>query len=312
MTVGVDIPQSIKGLPTLRTRKMARRHVTGLPNMPVHELPGGHSNDIFTGPGPVPAGEGEMSFQRITPSVGRHGVSGLRESQTPLSRPRGRPPGSGRKRVTEGNEADTPTQPQSSEPRRRGRPRGSKNSGPRRSAKPQGSQTTSTPGGVGSSIGYATRPSSGGVAVVINSRPPTDTTPQAQAQQGKPALSGSRKGGLVRRSIGHKVYRCRWNDCPYELHNLQTLRKHVHKHREQYADGPFPCCWADCGTINLAREETDERQDEREEEREEELIPLEFNTASDWEKHMDAKHLEKIAWEMGDGPSVPTSGTSGK
>lgn len=307
LVADISIQRPIKGLPALRTWKpsrLSRTHAQSpLVQDPINELQQPISphiaNTIFlglssSGIGSKSGDEGEMSFQRTLPTVNR--LDGI---QTPPSRPRGRPPGSGKNRQTEHIEANNPSQP--SEPRRRGRPVGSKNSAPRKSAKPEDSQA-GTPTGPQPSIGSLrqgglqnawTPP--GGVAVVIDPRPPT-VKPQAQDKKGR--LES------FRRRVSHKVYKCRWNDCPYELHNLQTLRKHVHKHREQYAKGPFPCCWADCGTINLSREETDD-------EPEDELIPLEFDTASAWETHMDAKHLDILAWDLGDGPSAPPSGKSG-
>ena len=250
-------------------------------------------------------GEGEMNFQRTPIAAIYHEVF------TPPRR-RGRPPGSGKKR-DERNEASassqprsqTPSQPQSqppsqpesqppsqpSGPRRRGRPLGSKNRGPRKSAAqshmgaltgPQSSMEPPRQSGLRNSM-----TAFDGFAVVIDSH-----HSDKKEEQDKKRINPIQPNGVV-----HKVYKCRWNDCPYELHNLQTLRKHVYKHREQYGEGPIPCCWAECGTINLSENDA-----------ENELIPLEFDNVSAWELHIDAKHLNILAWDMGDGPS--SSGTS--
>lgn len=250
--------------------------------------------------------EGEMSFQRTPIAVSHHDVP---NPHTPPSRPRGRPPGSGKKHKDGRNKVNSPSQPPSEPPpsepssqppgpRRRGRPPGSKDSAPRKSA------TRSPHTGISTEPRSSTGPlrqsglrnavtSSDGFAVVIDSR--LSATAQEQDKRG---TLEPKKPKLIRRDgVVHKVYKCRWNECPYELHNLQLLRKHVYKHREQYGEGPFPCCWADCGTINLSKEDTDDID----------LIPLEFNTASAWETHIDAKHLDMIAWNMGDGPC--SSGT---
>lgn len=300
LVADISIQRPTKVLPALRTWKPSRRSRTNAQSTfvqdPINELERPISspiaNNVFLRPGPDglksrSENESEMSFQRSVPIINRHD-----EIQTPPSRPRGRPPGSGKNRVNERIEANSPSQP--SEPRRRGRPLGSKNSG-KKSAKPNDSQASIPIGPQSSQDGLQSAMTPpGGVAVVIDRRPAM-AVPQAQD-----------KGKLesFRRRVNHKVYKCRWNDCPYELHNLQTLRKHVHKHREQYTKGPFPCCWADCGTINLSREETDD-------EPEDELIPLEFHTAFAWETHIDAKHLDILAWDMGDGPSAPPSGMFG-
>lgn len=271
--------------------------------------------------------EGEMSFQRTPIDASYHNIPNFPELLTPSKR-RGRPPGSGKKPRDERNQASASSQPRSQPlsqtpsqlasqtsappesqtslqpesqtpsqppgPRRRGRPPGSKNSGPRKSAtkSPHINTSAGPPSSTGplrqSGLRNSKTTTSDGFAVVIDSH--------HSAKKGTLEL---KKAKLIRRNdVVHKVYKCRWNDCPYELHNLQTLRKHVYKHREQYGNGPFPCCWADCGTINLSEENTDDN----------ELIPLEFDTVSSWESHIDAKHLNIIAWDMGDGPS--SSGTS--
>lgn len=137
--------------------------------------------------------------------------------------------------------------------------------------------------------------SSDGFAVVIDSH----HSAKKQEQAKEDTLGPQRIKPIRRDDVVHKVYKCRWNDCPYELHNLPTVRKHVYKHREQYGEGPFPCCWADCGTINLSDEDGNGNEND--------LIPLEFDNVSAWKTHVDAKHLNILAWEMGDGPS--SSGT---
>ena len=301
----VNSHQPVKSWPSVRKWKAPRSSMEGIQE-------GIHRTSVQT------PHEGEMSFQQ-SPIAASHPIVPS-EPHTPPRRPRGRPPGSGKKRE-ERNEGDalsqprsqpgsqaasqlasqTPSQPpsQPSAPRGRGRPRGSKDSVPRKpaarsprtgvSTEPQSSAGPLRPSGLRNAV-----TSSDGFAVVIDSR--SSATTQKQDKKGNRVESKRAK------SIRHKVYKCRWNECPYELHNLQTLRKHVHKHREQYGEqGPFPCCWADCGTINLSKEEGDMDEDE--------LIPLEFNTASAWETHIDDKHLNILAWSMGDGPTASSSGT---
>ena len=244
-----------------------------------------------------------MSFQQTPIAAIYQTVPNPRETSIPTRpRPRGRPPGSGKKRKDERNEVGTSSQPQflplqseshtpSQTPgsRRRGRPPGSKDSVPRKSAAKIPHMNTSTE--VRSSterkqsdLRNPVTMSSDGFAVVIDSH----HTAKKQVTLGPQKIKPIRRDGVV-----HKVYKCRWNDCPYELHNLQTVRKHVYKHGEQYGKGPFPCCWTDCGTINLSNENAVEN----------ELIPLEFDNVSAWKTHIDAKHLNILAWEMGDGPS---------
>lgn len=311
VVLDASISQPAKNLPSLRNWKVSRQEGKGNGNG---------------------EGESEMSFQRTPVATSHHNVliPNPRQLHTPPSRPRGRPPGSGKKRRDERSEANNPSQPSPSRPgpsqpgpsqpipshlnpsqltpsqlsstptsqppgpRRRGRPPGSKNSGPRKPATKR-PHTGAPSGAVGSSGLRNSVNSTDGFAVVIDSH--LSTTPSNK----KGPLESNKTNPIKRNGVVHRVYKCRWNDCPYELHNFQTLRKHVYKHREQYGEeGPFPCCWKGCGTINLSDEDKDENEDE--------LIPLDFNIVSAWELHIDAKHLNILAWELGDG--LASSGTS--
>lgn len=94
-----------------------------------------------------------------------------------------------------------------------------------------------------------------------------------------------------------QVYRCRWQDCLAELHNLETLRKHVRKHMDEFEeDDDYECLWAGCGNSRIGATGTDERE------------PLHFKSAITWERHMDGRHLDQYAWDLGDGPSPHPSG----
>ncbi len=293
----MSIQRPIKNLPTLRKFKASRSSQTAtqgtpvdsalvIPDEPVRSsLPGDVSGGLATGSDY----EGEMSFQRIPDGQSRHNVPNPSTSQAPSPRPRGRPPGSGKKRGNEQNEGSIPSQ--APEPRRRGRPLGSKDTTPRK-------RPRSSTGPLRQSSLRNVMTSPGGVAVLIESRPRAVEKHERQNRKDKDAAGKPRQIASAKQKVHHQVYKCRWSDCPYELHNLQTLRKHVHKHRESFAEGPFPCYWADCGTINL--DEVYEKEDE--------LIRLEFDTDSAWHTHIDTKHLEAIAWELGDGPSAPPSG----
>lgn len=94
-----------------------------------------------------------------------------------------------------------------------------------------------------------------------------------------------------------QVYKCRWQDCLAELHNLETLRKHVHKHMDEFEeDNDYECLWAGCGNSRIGATGIDERD------------PLHFTSAVTWERHMDGRHLDQYAWDLGDGPSPHPSG----
>jgi len=100
----------------------------------------------------------------------------------------------------------------------------------------------------------------------------------------------------------YKVYECQWKDCKAELHNLETLRKHVRKvHRAKAAFGGIPCLWAGCGKVSFVQDRKTGRHNRVHQ-------YLDFGTEELWDQHMDKKHLEPFAWDLGDGPSAGPSG----
>ncbi|KAI4200510.1 MAG: hypothetical protein LQ350_003880 [Teloschistes chrysophthalmus] len=98
---------------------------------------------------------------------------------------------------------------------------------------------------------------------------------------------------LQQTSPTYRVYKCKWENCPAELHNLETLKKHVLKHGEKYAEGrPIPCLWKGCGQAATTKDE--ETMD---------VHVLEFGTYEIWAKHVNTRHIIDDAWRLGDGPS---------
>ena len=95
----------------------------------------------------------------------------------------------------------------------------------------------------------------------------------------------------------YQVYKCRWKNCEGQLHNLETLRKHVHGHRSQF-DDDFECLWEGCGMAKVTGISGSERQ------------LLSFKSETAWERHMNERHIDRYAWELGDGPSPHPSGES--
>ncbi len=140
-----------------------------------------------------------------------------------------------------------------------------------------------------------------GIAVVIeSSRKPKDDEKKSESEF-KPRKR--RKVSPPSRhpsSPNHKVYKCEWKRCHSKLHNLETLRRHVQLHRERYSAEPFPCLWVGCGSSKVFKGQEKGKKSESQ--------TLEFPTEAAWNKHMDGKHLEKYAWELGDGPSTHPSG----
>jgi hypothetical protein len=91
-----------------------------------------------------------------------------------------------------------------------------------------------------------------------------------------------------------KAFKCRWRNCETQaLHNLETLRKHVHrKHKpneDELQDHQYVCWWKDCEYLK----------------REGATVTVErtFHTEEEWRQHIEDSHLAKIAMKFGDGPS---------
>lgn len=138
-----------------------------------------------------------------------------------------------------------------------------------------------------------------GVVVVIESRSSDIGLEKKRKSAAKePSRRKQEKLSIHPSTPSYKVYKCLWKNCPYELHNLDNLRKHVRKHREEFGDGPFPCLWADCGRSTVLIDLGDEN---------EVLKPHEFGSHMTWERHIDKKHVDEYAWEFGDGPSAHPS-----
>ena len=82
----------------------------------------------------------------------------------------------------------------------------------------------------------------------------------------------------------HIVFECKWKDCFARLHNLETLRKHVHKiHGIRGPSGRLECYWEGCGKFSFA----------------ERLL---------WLNHVEQSHLGPVSWSLGDGPPAGFSG----
>ena len=205
-------------------------------------------------------------------------------------------------------------------PRRRGRPSGAKNKNPRSDkGLPKKEALDHTPSGTDNLVparprlnGIVTTPvkpsglrhaltPTDGVAVIIQSRSPSvANTPQTgSAKRGRPQKTPVPRGRHMSQP-SYKIYRCLWEQCPAELHNLETLKKHVRKHRDKTEAGLFPCLWANCydGKASVPNESQANSKRQR----------LKFDSDTAWQVHMEGKHLDAVAGELGDGPAGHSSG----
>ncbi|KAM0369006.1 hypothetical protein ACHAPK_006670 [Fusarium culmorum] len=71
---------------------------------------------------------------------------------------------------------------------------------------------------------------------------------------------------------------CEWMDCKAELHNLETLRRHVYKVHGDSVE----CLWGKCGRLEE---------------------PPEFEDNEGFNDHVEEAHLVPLLWHVGDGPN---------
>ncbi|KAI0833006.1 hypothetical protein F5Y06DRAFT_280960 [Hypoxylon sp. FL0890] len=79
---------------------------------------------------------------------------------------------------------------------------------------------------------------------------------------------------------------CEWKcssgkTCPAELQNMKTLRKHVFLVHGEDEEPPLICRWGKCAGRNT---------------------PIEFAGQTEFEEHMEKDHFRSVVWYMGDGP----------
>jgi hypothetical protein len=112
----------------------------------------------------------------------------------------------------------------------------------------------------------------------------------------------SRSPSVANRVSQYQSYKCKWQNCSTELHNLDTLKKHVFKvHRKETLSHTLECLWGDCG-----KEVTN--FDANMNIRLEKHTPHSFDLESNWRNHIQQHHLDPLSWELGDGPASGLSG----
>ncbi|KAG4438866.1 hypothetical protein IFR05_005655 [Cadophora sp. M221] len=87
---------------------------------------------------------------------------------------------------------------------------------------------------------------------------------------------------------------CEWKGCEAELHNLETLRLHIHILHKKRVEGKVPCLWAKCGAKKAVDGEDGEKKVVDDHPR--------FASRKEWKDHLETKHLIPFSWHMGDGP----------
>ena len=150
-------------------------------------------------------------------------------------------------------------------------------------SRPRISTTTpSRPSGLRNSISAITPID--GIAVVVESRSPSVMiTPQASAKKENRKKTENLSNGAHSPAPSYTMYRCHWENCPAELHSLETLKKHVRKHRRD-VDGVYPCLWAHCS--DSSNPISNKSQNEEDQHRR-----LKFKTDTEWVEHVESSHL---------------------
>jgi hypothetical protein len=96
----------------------------------------------------------------------------------------------------------------------------------------------------------------------------------------------------------HSIFRCKWKRCKDELHNLETLRKHIRKkhhpiEEELESDKPFECWWKHCPTKGADGNYHPSHA---------------YDNIDDWMNHINETHVHEVAMKLGDGPNTTPAG----
>ena len=92
------------------------------------------------------------------------------------------------------------------------------------------------------------------------------------------------------------AFKCEWEGCAAELHNLNTLRRHIFKiHGEKRTGAEWLCRWKGCGKATSVKEGPRTVS---------KFVRRLFDEGKDWETHVDDEHLRQIKWAQGDGPAA--------
>ncbi|MCJ1392267.1 hypothetical protein MMC18_005134 [Xylographa bjoerkii] len=202
-------------------------------------------------------------------------------------------------------------QSRSTTPKSRGRPPGSTNksstleTGPKKRGRPVGSGTPSRgrPSDRGRPASYRTEVPEDGIGVLLPSRSPS-TSSHLSHVEAIPEVE-KKKGKRSRQAVtpSFQVFKCQWQGCGSELHNLETLRKHIFKlhGKAESSEGEasfeavpkkIPCLWLGCEQEGVFSSTTG---------------IMRFKDRDSWKAHIEKRHLETVAWELGDGPSTHPS-----
>lgn len=119
----------------------------------------------------------------------------------------------------------------------------------------------------------------------------------------EPIRIDSRSPSVATRAPQYRSFKCRWQNCKAELHNLETLKLHVFKiHKKENLRNTLDCLWNDCGKEATSFDAMSNTSIELN-------LPHAFESEKAWRGHIQQNHFDPLAWEQGDGPAGGLSGT---
>ena len=140
-----------------------------------------------------------------------------------------------------------------------------------------------------------------GVTKVQSSQP--SALRDANSGYDAPIRIDSRSPSTSKTIRRHPSFKCRWEGCTAELHNLATLKTHVNRVHRSSTDerGFIKCHWSDCAT-GVIDQDTVTGMCTKKRNRKS------FTTISNWMQHLELLHFNPVSWELGDGPASGVSG----
>ncbi|EAT85559.2 hypothetical protein SNOG_06908 [Parastagonospora nodorum SN15] len=149
------------------------------------------------------------------------------------------------------------------------------------------------------SVAAQSKPAANGHTGSANKHQPSQPSSLRHVNTGReePIRINSRSPSVANRVARYQSYKCKWQNCTADLHNLETLKKHVFKvHRKETLRNTLECLWGDCG-----KEVTN--YDPNTNMRIEKHTPHSFDLESNWRNHVQETHFDPLSWELGDGPA---------
>ncbi|KAJ4983691.1 C2H2 finger domain-containing protein [Stagonosporopsis vannaccii] len=116
----------------------------------------------------------------------------------------------------------------------------------------------------------------------------------------EPIRIDSRSPSVVNHRSQYHSFKCRWQNCKAELHNLVTLKLHVFKVHKENLNNTLECLWDDCDTQVTSHDPMSNMTLAR-------RVPHAFEGENAWREHIQQNHFDPLAWEQGDGPTAGLS-----